>query len=97
MKMIYRGEQVEVLEQSGSLSKIRDSHDNEFSVKTDKLKPVPAIRLGGRRADYLAAVKDGLTRFETGDTFLRDEPNALVQEGFAITKCAEKVQEGSCN
>jgi hypothetical protein len=36
--MKFRGERVEVLEQSGSLTKIRDSHDNEFSVKTTSLK-----------------------------------------------------------
>ena len=37
--MLFKGSKVEVLEQSGSLSKVRDDNDNEFSVKTTDLKP----------------------------------------------------------
>ena len=101
MKKLYRGEAVEVLEQSGSLSKIVDSHGNEFSVRTEKLKDIKPTK-AEKYADHVgpsllsrSTLEESMSR-----AFGHDIPHlswigakTFSQHGSSRRNCSGNAQE----
>jgi hypothetical protein len=82
MQKLYRGELVEVIEESGSLVRVRYANGDESNWFPATLlkEPKPVKLRISRDADYEAAVTEGLTHFYTVDTFDRDEPKLNIPE-----------------
>jgi hypothetical protein len=105
--MIYRKSTVEVLEQSGTLSKIRDDNDNEFTVKTNSLKPVPASRVP-RSLTVLSPHDSEVAEFDRFIDYLRTpeaqtslhleaqcpEMDFAVRQQYRKLTCGAELKEG---